>query len=148
MVSEYFLYSYVLKIRFVDNGYCFSHRSFLLYMLSLSVSLRITLQGLPAAKQPAGISRVTTEPAPITEPLPIVTPPQITTFEAIQQSDSITMGRAYSRSVNIPRSLIYILRSAGNSGCTGVAIVTLGPKKTLSPIVTGAQSSTVKLKLA
>ena len=36
--------------------------------------LLITLQGLPAAIQFAGISFTTTEPAPITEPSPIVTP--------------------------------------------------------------------------
>lgn len=42
----------------------------------------------------------------------------------------------------------FILRSCQRNGCIGVAIVQLGPKNTLSPIVTGQVSSTVKLKFA
>ena len=68
----------------------------LIYILSFSVISRITLQGLPAAKTPAGISLVTTLPAPITLPSPIVTPPQIVTFEAIHTSLPIRMGFPYS----------------------------------------------------
>ena len=52
----------------------------------------ITLHGLPAAKVLAGISRVTTLPAPITQPSPIVTPPITVTLEASQQLLPITMG--------------------------------------------------------
>ena len=53
--------------------------------LSCSLILLITRHGLPAARQPGGISRVTTLPAPITQPSPIVTPPHTVTFPASQQ---------------------------------------------------------------
>ena len=65
-------------------------------ILSFSVSLRITRQGTPAAITPAGISRVTTLPAPITLPSPIVTPPQTVTLEASHTLSPIVMGLAYS----------------------------------------------------
>ena len=73
-----------------------------LKIVSLFVISRITRQGFPAAKQFAGISFVTTEPAPITEPSPIVTPPQIVTFAAIQQLSPMVMGFVYSRLVTVP----------------------------------------------
>ena len=54
-------------------------------MLSFSVISRITLQGTPAAKELAGISLVTTLPAPITHPSPMVTPGQTVTDAPNQQ---------------------------------------------------------------
>ena len=44
----------------------------------------MTFAGFPAAKQPAGISFVTTDPAPIIAPSPIVTPFNIVTPTPIQ----------------------------------------------------------------
>ena len=38
------------------------------------------MQGTPAAMTPAGMSWMTTLPAPITEPAPMVTPPQTVEF--------------------------------------------------------------------
>ena len=64
----------------------------------------ITLQGFPAANTPFGISRVTTEPAPITDPSPIETPPQTVTLLAIQVLLFIVIGFAYSLSVILPFS--------------------------------------------
>ena len=49
-------------------------------MLSSWVISRITRQGLPAAKVWAGMSFVTTLPAPMTQPSPMVTPGQMTTL--------------------------------------------------------------------
>ena len=46
----------------------------------LKLMFLITLQGFPAAKQPAGISFVTTLPAPMMLFGPIVTPGKIVTF--------------------------------------------------------------------
>ena len=51
----------------------------LYFMLSASVMGRMTRQGTPAAKLFAGMSRVTTLPAPITQPSPTVTPGQTVT---------------------------------------------------------------------
>ena len=64
--------------------------------LSSSVIGRIGLQGTPQASQPAGISFVTTLPAPITAPSPIVTPPQMMAPQAIQTWFPIVMDGAYS----------------------------------------------------
>ena len=58
--------------------------------------------GTPTASEFAGISLVTTLPAPITQPSPIVTPPQIVTFPAIQQLSPMVIGLAYSLSVSVP----------------------------------------------
>ena len=63
-------------------------------MLSASVSARITLQGTPAAKLSAGISRVTALPAPMTQWSPIVTPGQTVTEAPNQQSFPICTGLA------------------------------------------------------
>ena len=52
----------------------------------------ITLQGTPAAMTPAGMSWVTTLPAPMTEPAPMVTPPQTVAFAPIQTFSSSVMG--------------------------------------------------------
>ena len=64
-------------------------------MLSFSVISRITLQGTPAAKELAGISLVTTDPAPITAPSPMVTPGVITELDPIHTSFPITTGAGY-----------------------------------------------------
>ena len=80
---------------------------------------------------------VTTPPAPITQPSPIITPPQIVTSEAIQQSLPITIGFAYSK---------YRVRSCGQNGCIGVAMVQFVPKSTWSPTVIEQQSNATKLK--
>lgn len=53
---------------------------------------RIGRQGTPAATTPAGMSRVTTLPAPMTEPFPMVTPPQTTALAPIHTSSSRVMG--------------------------------------------------------
>ena len=60
--------------RFGIFRYCISSSK------SSSVISRITLQGEPAAITPAGISFVTTLPAPITLPSPIETPPTTVTL--------------------------------------------------------------------
>ena len=65
-------------------------------MLSCAVIFRWTVQGLPKASTPAGMSFVTTLPAPITLPSPMVTPPQMVTFAAIQTSLPMRMDRPYS----------------------------------------------------
>ena len=67
------------------------------FIWSASLSVRITLQGFPAARLCGGMSLVTTLPAPITEPSLMVTPPPTTTLDASQQLSSITIGFAYSR---------------------------------------------------
>ena len=63
---------------------------------SASVMGRSTLQGLPAATTPAGISRVTTLPAPMTLPSPMDTPPQTVTFAPSQTFSPSVMGWAPS----------------------------------------------------
>ena len=54
-------------------------------MLSFSESERMTRQGTPAATEFAGISRVTTLPAPMTQLSPMVTPGQTVTPAPSQQ---------------------------------------------------------------
>ena len=71
----------------------------------------ITLHGLPAAITFAGMSLVTTLPAPITLPSPIVTPPHTVTFPAIHQLLPIVIGLAYSLSVTVPSSFWYVFLS-------------------------------------
>lgn len=56
-------------------------------------SLLITLQGFPAAIQSAGISFVTTLPAPMIERAPIVTPLRIILSAPIHTSSSMVIGR-------------------------------------------------------
>jgi hypothetical protein len=56
----------------------------------LIYSSRITRQGLPAAKTPSGMSRVTMLPAPMTERDPIVTPGQITAAPPRVQRVNVT----------------------------------------------------------
>ena len=61
-------------------------------MTSSGPTGRSTRHGTPAATTPAGMSRVTTLPAPMTDPLPIVTPPHTTAFAPIHTSSSSVMG--------------------------------------------------------
>ena len=61
-------------------------------IISSSVSFRNTLQGLPTAITPAGISLFTTLPAAIMLPFPIVTPPHTVTLAPIHTSSSIVIG--------------------------------------------------------
>ena len=56
----------------------------------------ITLQGFPTATTSAGISFVTTEPAPITALSPILTPGRTTTFPPSQTPSPIVIGSAHS----------------------------------------------------
>ena len=56
--------------------------------------LLMTLQGLPAAKTPEGISRLTTDPVPIIVLFPIVTPPRIVTLEVTHTLAPILIGEA------------------------------------------------------
>lgn len=53
------------------------------------------LQGLPAARQSAGIDFVTTLPAPMTLPLPMVTPGKMMTPPPTQHPSSMVTGSAY-----------------------------------------------------
>ena len=112
---------------------------------SVSVISRTTRHGTPTASEFGGMSLVTTLPAPITQPSPIVTPPHMVTFPAIQQLLPIVIGLAYSLSVGVPSCFTYWFLSCQRSGCIGVRSDTFGPKNTLSPIVTGQQSTQVKL---
>lgn len=61
---------------------------------SLCVISRITRAGTPAAKVLAGMSLVTTLPAPMTQPRPMVTPGHTTTFAPNQQSLPMATGLA------------------------------------------------------
>ena len=51
----------------------------------------MTRHGLPAANTPAGMSRVTTLPAPITARSPMVTPGQMTTPPPILNGTQMTL---------------------------------------------------------
>ena len=56
--------------------------------------MRMTRAGTPPATAPAGTSRVTTAPAPMTQPSPRVTPAVITVLVPIQQSGPMTTSRS------------------------------------------------------
>jgi len=60
--------------------------------MSSSVISRNTMQGLPTAITPTGISLFTTLPAPIMLPFPIVTPPHTVALAPIHTSSSIVIG--------------------------------------------------------
>ena len=62
-------------------------------MRSAAVIGRTMRQGFPKAITPAGMSCVTTLPAPITDPLPILTPCITTVLPPIQTSSPIVIGR-------------------------------------------------------
>ena len=94
----------------------------------------MTLQGLPAATELAGISRVTTLPAPMTLFSPMVTPGQMTLLAPIQQLSPMVTWAQY----------IYPRRS-GLMGWPTVAMVTAGPNITRLPMV--IRPSSIKLQL-
>ncbi len=60
---------------------------------SCRVSVRITRAGFPTATESAGMSRVTTAPAPMTERSPIVTPGHTITPPPSQQWSPTVIGR-------------------------------------------------------
>ena len=95
-------------------------------------------QGLPKHRWRAGMSRVTTLPAPITQPVPIVTPGHTITAVASHASSSIVIGAPHSRPVR---------RSPASSGWEGVTRCTPGPICTSSPIDTGPESRITAPKL-
>ena len=66
----------------------------MLTMLSAWVISRITRQGTPAAKELAGMSRVTTLPAPMTQLSPMVTPLHTTTLAPNQMLLPMVTGLA------------------------------------------------------
>jgi hypothetical protein len=106
---------------------------------STGVTFFTTLAGTPIATLQAGISFVTTAPAAIVQPCPIVTPGKITTCPPIQQSSPITTFLAYS---------IFSRRLWTSVSCVAFMMETLGPSRTVLPMVTRPQSRTVKLKFA
>ena len=65
------------------------------FSFSFSLISRITLHGFPTATTFAGMSFVTTLPAPITLLSPIVTPGIISAPEPIQQFFPICTGKLY-----------------------------------------------------
>ena len=67
-----------------------------LHILSSSVISRTTRHGFPTASTWAGISFVTTLPAPITLPSPMVTPGRIVTFAPSQTLSPTVIGFAIS----------------------------------------------------
>ena len=120
-------------IRYANLRY-FSEKDYFLIEISL-----IILQGLPAATTLSGIHLVTTEPAPIVTLLPIVTPGRIVTLPPIHTLSPILTGSAHSWRVFL---------SIGSVLWQAVYMLTLGPMKQSSPIVTGASSRIVRLKFA
>ncbi|KAH7129377.1 hypothetical protein B0J13DRAFT_453587 [Dactylonectria estremocensis] len=98
----------------------------------------MTRAGEPTATLQAGISLVTTEPAPMVQPSPMVTPGRMTTAPPIQQSSPIVTG--------FPNSM-FSLRLATSTSWVAVVIMTLGPNMTRSPMVTSATSRMVSWKL-
>ena len=85
-------------------------------MLSASVMGRMTRAGTPAAKLPAGMSLVTTEPAPMTQPSPMVTPGQTVTFAPNQQSLPMCTGFAQHRRWASPPAVAMARRSEATMG--------------------------------
>ena len=79
---------------------------------------RITRQGFPTAKLFAGISLVTTLPAPITLFCPIVTPGKIITPPPIQQPSSIMTEKAKVRRTYLQPSgvSVHTSRSLNSTG--------------------------------
>ena len=82
----------------------------LFFPFTYSVISRMTRQGLPAAKTPSGMSRVTTLPAPMTDREPIVTPGQRIAPPPTQTSEPILIG--------LPNSCVR--RSSAFIGCVAV----------------------------
>jgi hypothetical protein len=112
---------------------------FVLSCLAAGQSIgRTGRQGLPKHRWRAGMSRVTTLPAPITQPVPIVTPGHTITAVASHASSSIVIGAPHSRPVR---------RSPASRGWEGVTSCTPGPICTSSPIDTGPESRITAPKL-
>lgn len=78
--------------------------------------LRTALAGTPNTKEFAGMSWVTTAPAPITQPSPMVTPPQTVTLLANQQLLPMVIGAPNSKIVNYPFVCLRALRCCQRSG--------------------------------
>lgn len=97
------------------------------------------LQGLPTATTLSGIHFATTDPAPIVTLLPIVTPGRIVTVPPTQTLSPIFTGSAH---------FLRVFLSIGSVLWQAVYMLTLGPIKQSSPIVTGASSKIVRLKFA
>ena len=68
---------------------------------------RSTRQGFPTATTPAGMSFVTTEPAPMTASSPMVTPGRIVTFAPIQTRFPIAMGLLSVSLMTLGRNLVW-----------------------------------------
>ncbi len=84
------------------------------------------------------MSRVTTEPAPITLSSPMRTPGQTITPPPSQTLSPMVIGRAAS---SLSR------RGCGSMGCVGVRSCTFGPIWQSSPMVIAATSRAVRLQL-
>ena len=95
-----------------------------------------TLAGDPIATEKAGISFVTTLPAPMVQPFPILTPGRMIVFPPIQQSFKIVTSLAYSSPSRLDWSSV---------SWVAAKMLTPGPNETLSPIFTMPQSSIVVL---
>ena len=91
----------------------------------------MTRQGTPTATTLAGMSCVTTLPAPMTALSPMVTPASTVQPAPSQTRLPTVMGRAISS----PST-----RSSGSMGCSAVVKQQLGPTNTLSPKRTSAPS--------
>lgn len=91
----------------------------------------MTFAGIPAAKEYAGISLVTMEPAPIMLPLPTCTPERIHTFSPIHTFSSIIIGPFDTKGRRLG-CISSILRS--NVPCELSFNITLLPMRTPSPI--------------
>ena len=109
----------------------------------------ITRHGFPTATQFAGISFVTTLPAPITVPSPIDTPGRMIAPPPIQHPLPIFTGKAYVRQKYSPLSGFQsvVSLSASSTGCVAVYICTLEAIKTLLPISILLQSTNVQFIL-
>ena len=96
-----------------------------------------TRAGFPKAVAPAGTSRVTTLPAPISAPSSIETPGRMIAPPPIQTLRPMRTGRPNSR----PEA-----RPASSRGWSAVRICTPGPICVRSPIVTSTTSRITQLK--
>ena len=106
-------------------------------------------QGLPIARQPGGISWVTTLPAPITESRPIVTPGRTITPPPIQTFSPMLIGRAYvwKKGRGMDGCHPSTSRSPAFTGWAAVYSCTLEAISVLSPITILLQSIKVQLIL-
>ena len=103
-----------------------------------SMISRMTRQGLPAAKTPSGMSRVTTLPAPMTDREPMWTPGQMIAPPPTQTSEPISIG--------LPDS--WVRRSIGVHRVRGgVDLHRRAEQRVSRRSVTRQTSSTTQLKL-